>query len=336
MKAPVLALAIAAAAFASSSLYLWSHLREERASLARVEEASRQLNTRIAELEKRQLQITGQQSVNSGGFITARISPGPAPAPPPVIMPQPGSDAEGLAHWIAESPKPPAAMEKAMRSQIRANNRQQYGDFCEELGLDNEMTDKLIALISEQDGAAFFTTSSDPGEMQRQLDQRQRQHEAEITDLIGPEKAQALKQYQASLPARAEVEMLAQQLDGNDVPLSKDQRNRLQDVFIEERARVPMPQLGPGDDTAQYLRSAQEWQDDFSRRVDERTNHILNPEQLAVYNEIQQWQNEMRDGAGIAAPGTGYAVITSDMATFTRPATAVAIPAPAEPPKQKD
>jgi len=335
MKTPVLALGIAVAAFASSSLYLWGQLRAERATLARVEDATRQLNARIAELEKGRLQTTNQHSVNSGGFIAGRFGPGAAPAPPPVVMPTPGADAEGLSRWMAESPKPPAAMEKAMRSQIRANNRQQYGDFCEEVDLDKETTDKLIALLSEQD-AGFFHTSSDPAELRRQLQQLHRQHEAEISDLIGPEKAQALKQYQASLPARAEVEMLAQQLDGNDVPLNKDQRNRLQEVFTEERARVPMPELGPGDDAEQYLRSAQEWQDDFSRRVGERANHILNSEQLAVYNEIQQWQNQMRDGGAVAMSAAGYSVITSDMATLTLPATAVAVPAPSEPPKKKD
>jgi len=335
MKTPVLALAIAAAAFASSSLYLWSQLRAERASLARVEDATRQLNARIAEFEHARIEVA-RHGPNARGFVAGQAGPGTVPAPPPVDMPPPGADAEGLARWIAEAPKPPAAMEKAMRSQIRAGNRQRYGDFCEEIGLDEEMTNKLIALISEQDTAGFFRTSSDPGEAGRQLEQLQRQHLTEIADLIGPANAQALKQYQASLPARADVEMLAQQFDGNDVPLSKDQRYRLQEVFIEERARIPMPQLGPGDDTAQYLRSAQEWRDDFSRRVGERANHILNSEQLAVYNEIQQWENEMRDGGGVAMSAAGYAVTTSDVTTFTLPADAVAIPVPSEPPKQED
>ena len=336
MKTPVLVLGIAAAAFASSSLYLWGQLRAERERVAQVEENTGQLNARIAELEKSRLQITGQRLANSGGFVTGQSGPGAAPAPPPVTQPSPGPDAESFVRWMAESPKPPAAMEKAMRSQVRANNRHQYADFCEEVGLDKESSDKLIALISDQDMAGFFPTLSEPGESRRQLDQLHRQHEAEIAELIGPEKALALKQYQASLPARMEVEMLAQQLDGNDVPLTQDQRNRLQDVFIEERTRVPMPQLAPGDDTAQYLRSAQEWQDDFGRRVSERANHILNTEQLTVYNEIQQWQNDMRYDAGIAAPAAGYSVFSSDVATFTLPATAVAIPPPAEAPKQED
>ena len=336
MKTPVLALAIAAAAFASSSLYLWGQLRAERDRVAQVEETTRQLNARIAELEKGQPHAAVPRSANSGGFVTAQAGQGAAPAPPPVSMPPAGADAAGLMHWMPESPKLPAVMERAMRSQVRANNRHQYADFCEENGLDKETSDKLIALISEQEVAGFLPTSGDLGEMQRQLEQRQRQHEAEIADLIGPDKVQALKQYQASLPARAEVEMLAQQLDGNEVPLNKDQRNRLQEVFIEERARVPMPQLAPGDDTAQYLRSVQEWQNDFTKRVDERANHILNSEQLAVYNEIQQWQNEMRNGVSVAAPNAGYAVTSSDTTFFTVPATAVAIPAPAEAPKQKD
>jgi hypothetical protein len=130
--------------------------------------------------------------------------------------------------------------------------------------------------------------------------------------------------------------MLAQQFDGNDVPLSKDQRNRLQEVFIEERARIPMPQLGPGDDTAQYLRSAQDWRDDFSRP---RGRTCQPHPQFRAARRLQRnpaMENEMRDGGGVAMSAAGYAVTTSDVTTFTLPADAVAIPASSEAHKQKD
>jgi len=341
MKAPILALTVAAAAFASSSLYLWSELRAERDRVAQVEEATRQLNLRIAQLEKARPQVVGHRAANAGGVVAGQFGQGVVPEVRPATSPQP--DAAEMNHWKFDPPKLPAAVEKTMRSQVRANNRQQYAPFFEEIGLGKEMSDKLIALISEQDMTGFMPATSDPVEMRRQLEQVQREHDAEIADLIGAEKAQALKEYRASQPARAEAEMLAQQLEGNDVPLNPDQRSKLQDVFIEERARVPMPDLGPGEDTTQFMKSVREWQDDFNNRVSERANHILNSEQLAVYNEIQQWQNQARDGFAMAGPSAGYAVVSSDVVQFSAsgPVNAVSapmivtVPAPSEPPKKK-
>jgi hypothetical protein len=265
MKTPVLP-AIAAATFASSSLYLWGQLRAERDRGARVEETTRQLNARIAELEKGQPHAAAPRSANSGGFVTAQPGPGAAPAPPPAIMPPSGAGADGLMHWMSESPKLPAVMERAMRSQVRANNRHQYADFCEENGLYEATSDNLIALISEQEVAGFLPTG-DVGEMQRQLEQRHRQHEAEIADLIGPEKAQALKQYQASLPARAEVEMLAQQLDGNDVLLTRISATGCKKSSSTNVPASPCPNSRRATTPRNTLRSAQEWQDDFAKRV---------------------------------------------------------------------
>jgi hypothetical protein len=342
MKTPILALAVAAAAFASSSLYLWSQLRVERDRVAQVEETTRQLNVRIGELERARIQVVERRSANAGGVVAGQFGQGVVPDVIPATSPQ--ADAAGMNHWMVEPPKLPAAVEKTMRSQVRANNRQQYGAFLEEIGLGKEMSDQLIALLSEQDMTGFDLATSDAGEMQRQMEQVQREHDAEIADLIGAEKAQALKEYRASLPARAEVELLAQQLDGNDVPLNPDQRKKLQAVFIEERARVPMPNLGPGEDTLQFMKSTREWQDEFNNRVGERANHILNSEQLAVYNEIQQWQNQARDGFGMAAPTVGYAVVSSDVVQFSASAPvnavsapfAVTAPAPSEPPKKKN
>ena len=43
------------------------------------------------------------------------------------------------------------------------------------------------------------------------------------------------------MPARGEVEMIARQLEGSDVPLKDDQRKRLVAVFTEERATGAEP-----------------------------------------------------------------------------------------------
>jgi len=81
MKTPVLALAIATAAFAGSSLYLWSQLREERARAAQVEDATRKLNERVAELEKARTPFSSQV-VNGNGVIYGQVTQGSADAAP--------------------------------------------------------------------------------------------------------------------------------------------------------------------------------------------------------------------------------------------------------------
>ena len=305
MKTPVLALAIATAAFAASSVYLWSQLREERARAAQVEDATRKLHERVAELEKARTPFSSQV-VNGNGVVYGEVrqdSGNAAVSHIPAVAPNP----EQIAEWtrLAEEQrnrKPPEAMEKMMRAQMRAMSRQQYGAFCAEIGLDKETTDKLMNLMADQAMRPFEPISGNPPDFQRQLKERQRIEQAEIAELIGAEKAQALQEYKDSVPARAEADMLAQQLEGNDVPLSEDQAKKLHKVFVEERARVPQPELEGGNDPMKYMTAINEWQDDYNRRVAERINHVLTTDQQRVYNEIQEWQDQMRNGWGTAMP----------------------------------
>jgi len=339
MKTPVLALAIATAAFAGSSLYLWSQLREERARAAQVEDATRKLNERVAELEKARTPFSSQV-VNGNGVIYGQVTQGSADAAPPPVSPmQP--DPQVMAQWAQtanETRKPPEAMEKLMRAQMRTMSRQQYGEFCAEIGLDKETTDKLMNLMADQAMRPFEPISGNPPDFQRQLKERQRIEQAEIAELIGSEKAQALQEYKDSVPARAEADMLAQQLEGNDVPLSEDQAKKLHKIFVEERARVPQPEMEGGNDPMKYMSSVNEWQDDYNRRVAERINHVLTVDQQRIYNEIQEWQDQMRKGWGTSMPmsmPTDVAVSGSGNNFFVVPqsgtVTAVAVSSSAAP-----
>jgi hypothetical protein len=343
MKAPVLALGIATAAFAASTVYLWTQLHEERARVAQVESTTREIRQRLAQLEKARVEVAGHRNANTGGYRTGQITQGnPAVALPP--PPSHSPDPERRAEWArnAQPPKPPAALQRAMHSQLRANNRRQYAEFCEEIGLSKETTESLIALMAENEAQLFIPSFNDPVDYQRQLEQRQRENDAEIAALIGPENAQALKDYQASLPARAEADMLASQLEGNEVPLNKEQMKRLNEVFIDERARVPMPEIMIDADTGKYLTSLRDWQDDYNRRVSDRVGSVLNAEQLRIYTEIQQWQSQLRDGYGVFGEGVAISDVQAgagtDVVTFrasgavmaTQPLT-IAVPAPDRP-----
>ena len=107
-----------------------------------------------------------------------------------------------------------------------------------------------------------------------------------------------------------------------------------------------MPEIMVDADTGKYLTSLREWQDDYNRRVSDRVGSILNSEQLRIYTEIQQWQNQLRDGYGVFEQGVAIndvqAGTAADVVTFraagpmmaTQPVT-IAVPAPAEPKKEK-
>jgi hypothetical protein len=297
MKAPVLGLIVASAAFGASSIYLWDQLEQERARGAQVAETTRALKARVGELEQARNQLEAARLANSRGFISGQIDAGH----PAVAVPQPGTETKaegepGKATWSTVRHEPSPAMIKMMRSQMRASNRRIYADVGEKLGLSQEMSNMLIDLITDQQmpDPDRFKPTDDPAEMRRMGQDWQRQNEQAISDLIGPGKAQALKDYQATLPARMEVDNLARQLEGSDVALSAEQRKKLIDVYVAERARVAPPQYVEGMDGEAFGKNMTAWQEDYEARVAAEAGRILNPEQFTTYNEIQQWQKEIR------------------------------------------
>jgi len=115
-----------------------------------------------------------------------------------------------------------------------------------------------------------------------------------------------LKEYQETLPARQEFEMLARQLEDYGSPLSETQRKSLVDVVIEERKRVPMPAYVDGMDQVEYAKAVNDWKNDYDKRIADEADRILNIEQMTAYNEIQQLQKDMREqfaASGIAIAG---------------------------------
>ncbi|HET9862649.1 MAG TPA: hypothetical protein VFP37_04340 [Steroidobacteraceae bacterium] len=306
MKAPLLGLVVASVAFGASALHFWNQLEKERARAAQVEKATLALKARVAELERARDQLESARMAPAGEFIAGRLDP----AHPTAVAPQPASEPSGeggqqTAVWSAVPQKPSPAMLKMMRSQLRANNRRIYADLGQKLGLSQEMSHMLIDLLTDQQmpDPDRFRRSDDPGDLRRQGLDWQRQNEQAISDLIGPAKAQALKEYQATLPARMEADNLAQQLEGSDLPLSADQRKRLIDAYVIERARVPPPEYVEGMDGEAFSRNMLAWHDDYEARVTAEVGRILNPEQLSTFNEIQQWQKEMRSQFASATGG---------------------------------
>lgn len=344
MKAPVLGLSIAAAAFAGSSLYLWQQLNVERERSAQVLETSRQLNARLAELEQSRQPFAQVRSSN-GNVVSGAFGGGPAPPAPPKDAAA-ASDARVEHGWVSNLPhERPPAMDKMMRWQLRADNKRLYADVGASLGLNKEKTAQLIDLLTEQQlgqfGAYSTPWSNDPEEAQRRFDETQRNNQAAIEELLGPEKAQSLKEYQQTLPARQEFELLANQLEGNDVALTPEQHRRLLAAYLEERKRFPEPTFDIANrDPATYQKAYADWQNDYSERVTQEARSILDSTQLAAFNEVQEWQREMRtqfQAVTFSSTASGGVALPANAVSLSVAGGAVAVAAPAtDAPPPKD
>ena len=297
MKAPIIGLAMATAAFAGSSAYFWKQLDSERERAAQVEETTRQLNARIAELEKARTEFGQQRTLTPQGQLTARLSPPPGTE----TAPQAGADAQTQVFTMRRT-NPSPGMQKMMRTQARAHNKRLYAAAAKQLGLRKEQTEKLIDLLTDQQMSGIDSPVD--------FADRQRTQETEISDLIGPDKAEALKDYQATIPARVEFEFLARQLAEQETPLTEAQSQKFLDAFLEERDRIPVPEFAAGMNPTDYAKAANAWKDEYEKRVADQASRILDSKQLAAYNDIQQSQKEMRDqmtAAGITPPPPGFA-----------------------------
>ena len=313
MKAPVLGLIVATAAFGASSLYLWQQLKEERVRADEFAAKSVQLNARIAELEKARTQFAERHFMGANEFGGSpgpglKVSPG---APPPG---EPAADGKterprDFTWGPKPSPERMAAMQKIMRGQMRANNKRLYADVGAALGLNKEQANKLIDLLTDQQLPKFedrpeINTEEDA---RKYMDEAQRKRTAELTDLLGADKVASLEEYQKSLPARQELDMLARQLEGYDAPLNEDQRKRLLSAMVQERERVPAPVFADGMDPEEYRQQNAAWQEDYSERVSSQARSILNTEQATAFTEYQQAHTEMRSQFGPPPGGPGAA-----------------------------
>jgi len=312
MKTPLLGLVAATTAFAGSSIYLWVQLDTERDRAAQVAETTRKLNTRLAELEKARVAFD-QQSMAAGPVISGTFGSFGTSAPVVARATQSLPPASGKtepaqegAVWSATPRTPSPAMQKMMRNHMRASIRRQYSDIGAELGLDKETSTKLVDLLAEQQAAMF--DAAGPSDLLKSppfdYQQARSELETQIANLLGPDKAQELKAYQETLPARSEADMLARQLEDNGVPLSAAQKRELTKVVIEEHDRVPMPQFIDGADQKEFMKSMNDWKTDYDKRIADAAAPIFNSEQLSAYNDIQQWQKDMRDQFAVAGmPG---------------------------------
>jgi hypothetical protein len=344
-------LAVSTLAFGASSIYLWQQLKSERARSAEVVKTTGRLHERVLEIEGARAGSADPRRTTAWAVPASRVPArsGGAVTSPSQVAPVSGETEAGRGlTWTGPRPDQSPAFRKMMRSQMRASNKRLYADVGRELGLNDEEADKLVDLLTEQQLEGFdqMHDAADPAEANRRYEHARREQQAAISDLIGADRAMSLQEYQETLPARQDFEMLARQLEDHDVALSEDQRERLLAAYVDERKRVPMPQYIDGTDGAEFARQLNAWQDDYNARVGGEAETILNSDQLTTYSAIQQWQREMREqfaamtpddrgpmaGGTIARGNVYFTAAAPAVAVSTGVATPAPLPAPdAEP-----
>jgi hypothetical protein len=206
-----------------------------------------------------------------------------------------------------------------------------YADLVAQMGLSDEDANKFYDLLTDQQTANFGQMRGvEPDEARAKLQQSRKQAEAAIEDLLGADQLATYKEYQETMSVRAEVDMIARQLEGLEHALSADQRKKLVAAMVEEQKRVPRPDYSSYGDAELYGKALTDWEAQYNERAADRARSILNGEQFASYSEYQQWQREMRENfktmPGRARMRGGNAVTVTAAPAFVAPVT---LPAPA-------
>jgi hypothetical protein len=328
VKASVLSLCVVTAALGGSSIYLWNQLQGERERAGGLASSAADLKARIARLETARAEFEGRRLAGTSTFgaESAGGVANPPRSPAGSVADEP--DAPRMTPWGAKSaPAGSAAMHRMMRAQIRASNKRLYADVGAKLGLTRDEANKLIDLLTDQQvgGIQPFRDGAEAAESQDAWAEKQGRLQAEIAALLGDDKVLSLQEYQKSLPARQELEMLTRQLEGYDAPLNEDQRKGLLKVMVEERERVPTPDYVDGADMEEFQKTRTAWEEDYHERVASQARGILDNQQIDAYTEYQQAQKDMRAQFGALLPAGPRRVIrgaSGANVTFTQAAPA--------------
>lgn len=250
MKKNVVILVAGVALVGAAAAMLWLDLRSERAQ-------GSELAARIAALEAAPaMQATAPEApgaaVPSAQANQIETAPPPAPspatasAPAAVVPPAAGQTAAQPPAGLFEALATPQGAEMA-NNLMRGMMRQMYPDIGEEMGLSPQEVDAFFDLLARQQQEITADTFGlmsgnvqDPAarrDMQRRLQEKGRQHEAELAAHLGVRHAQ-WEDYQATAAARVQANELKTMLAGGAEPLSDQQYERLVAAFSTETKRL--------------------------------------------------------------------------------------------------
>jgi hypothetical protein len=350
---PILIVATTSLAVASVQFARQASAQRERADAEMV--LRQKQDTRIADLERsqarlqRELALAQADSGDAPRVAAAVPERGPPPPPRPnarlggafasLEPAQPGPPRSEFFGPRMESP----AARNFMRTRLKGSLKRMYEDVGPALGLSQEKAGQLLDLLADQQSRSLgrppTTEDGQPvQDMQKYFRDQQLKNNAEINALIGQDKVDEWTAYQKSLPDRAQLNQVREQLDTAGVPMTDSQRTEMLTALSEERDRLPRPTYAAAIPPEEMATQYKQWQTDYDKAVTDRAKQVLTSEQFKSYKEYQDWQAEMRNGMPMLMPG-GRAMrngivavpVESSGATVVSGAFYSVAPAPAPP-----
>jgi hypothetical protein len=291
----VVTLAVTCTALALVCLHLVNRLREGDATIAELQEQVANLQAG----QQQRAALTPAPS--SSGFFeviertpeatappkTAKEESEPAPAQGTAIasaaLPRPSRE-ESMRMFREHRERQRQLMQdpeyrEAMRVQTRTNLARQYPGVIEELGLDPQQAESFFTLLADQQlrmqeqMEPFWEVTpqderTDPTTIQQRhqkiqqtTSEIQRNNEAQLAALLGPQKMQAWKEYQSTVGQRWQLEQMNSTLAAQGMPLPDDlhkpvlkalaevQRQEMQEVAARST------RIGPAATTPRFAAS---------------------------------------------------------------------------------
>jgi hypothetical protein len=214
---------------------------------------------------------------------------------------------KGMGEMLGKMMKDPA-MREMMREQQKAMVNLMYGGLFKDLNLSPEEKDKLKELLTDaqmknvESAQGMFGEAKEADETTKQAAaDAKKQNDAAIKALLGDERYAQFQDYQKSMGERMQLDQFRNQLAADNVPLNDAQSAQLMQIMKEEKTSVPPPiptdqtQMPKKDTfTSENIEQQLKWIEDYNRRVSERAQQVLTPEQFKQYQSFQEQQASMQ------------------------------------------
>jgi hypothetical protein len=199
------------------------------------------------------------------------------------------------------------AMREMMREQQKAAISTMYAGLFKELNLSPQEKDKFKALLTDaqmrniENAQALLGEKNEGEDTQKLAAEAKNQMNADIKALLGEERFALYEEYQKNIAERMQLDQFKTRLATAKLPLQDDQSTQLLQIMKEEKTAVP-PVI-PTDNaqmpkkelmTAENLDKQLAWMEDYNRRVLQRAEQVLTPDQLKQYREFQEQQASMQ------------------------------------------
>ena len=339
---PILVVATTSLAVASVQFYQQASAQRERAD--RELQLRQKQDARVIALERNQVRLErelqfarAQNATGAPPVAMPAQRPVGARPPGPGVFAMNGAGAEVGAQGAP--PPPPFEMRRGgrgpldspyMRSRLKSQVRRLYGDAGQAMGLSAEKSNQLLDLIADQQTRNVGRPNIPDGQTPQQYFQdQQKKNQDEIKALIGSDKMADWAAYQKSLPQRAELGQVRDQLDQAGVPMNDSQRTQMLAAITEEQQRLPRPTYSQGVPQEEMASQFTQWQTEYDKAILDRAKNVLTSEQYTAYKEYQDWQSEMRANLPRFGPngGPGAVAVQGFVSSSNGAATVVSGPA---------